>query len=326
MINKRKYTRQSEPNEGILLVDRRRSPRVSIELPFYYSLVDQREAQHGVVADASEGGLLVYLSEKIEIGAFLRIEISSVRWKELIPIKAIGKVVWSDLAAREAWGEYRYGIQFLSFFEGDFQELKILLREAGQTGGSGTLSELSLQKCLKCDTALQQDSVNISVYDVLVVDYDKALRNRIASILSKRGHHCMQAVDGMEALDIVLSEELDAVITGVLIPKMDGIALAKRVLKRIPRLPIMVMTPHDNEFSPVMAIVVGAQEFIKKPFSLTELAVRFDKMMKIHEISIPVKNEIRHRGKLFHNLPLSPRRVNEPKRKVEILKKLDHSR
>ena len=259
------------------------------------------------------------LLEKIDLGAFLRIELLSAKWKELITIKAIGKVVWSDLGAWESWGEYHYGIQFISFFEGDFQKLKILLREAGQTGGSLPLGEISLPQDVKQDVALRKDSVNISIYDILVVDYDKALRTRIASMLSRRGYHCLQAADGMAALDIAYAEKLDAVITDVLMPKMDGITLVKRVLKRIPRLPIIVMTPPNNEFSPVTAIAVGAQEFIKKPFSLTELAIRFDKMMRNHEIS--PENEAKQKERFFYDRQESLERVNRLHGKIGSLKK-----
>jgi CheY-like chemotaxis protein len=319
MIHRLKDKNKPKTKEGIILVDRRKGPRLGIELPFHYTLVGEKEVQQGVVADASEGGLLVHLLEKVDIGAFLRIEMFSAKWKELITIKAIGKVVWSDLGAWESWGEYHYGIQFISFFEGDFQKLKILLREAGQTGGSLPLGEISPPQNVKHGIALQQDSVNISIYDILVVDFDIVLRNKVASILSKRGYHCFQAADGMDALDIAFAEKLDAVITDVLMPKMDGITLVKRVLKRIPRLPIMVMTPPNNEFSPVTAIAVGAQEFIKKPFSLTELAVRFDKMMRNHEV--PTETEAKEKGRFFHDRRESLEGVNRLYGKIESLKK-----
>jgi CheY-like chemotaxis protein len=319
MIYRLKDKNKPKTKEGIILIDRRREPRLGIELPFHYTLVGEKEVQQGVVADASEGGLLVHLLEEIDIGAFLRIEMFSAKWKELITIKAIGKVVWSDLGSRESWGEYRYGIRFISFFEGDFQKLELLLRVAGQTDGSLPLGEISPQQDMKQDIAHQQDSVNISIYDILVVDYDKVLRNRITSMLSRRGYNCLQAADGMDALDLAFTEKIDAVVTDVLMPKMDGITLVKRVLKRIPRLPIMVMTPPDNEFSPVTAIAAGAQEFIKKPFSLTELAVRFDKMMRNHEI-LP-ENEAKQRERFFHERRGSFERVDRLHGKIESLKK-----
>lgn len=120
------------PRKGIYAVERRIHPRVSVELPLNYSLVDTKE-NGGIVANASEGGLLVYLSEKIDIGTRLKIEILFIEGMELNTIKGTVKGVWSELAAKGSWGKYRYGLQFESFHEGDLDKLKILLKEAGQT-------------------------------------------------------------------------------------------------------------------------------------------------------------------------------------------------
>ena len=95
--------------------------------------MDKEETRKGVVANVSEGGLLVYLPEATELGTFLKIEILFVKGSELNTIKGIAKVVWSDLAAKKAWGEYRYGLEFQSFQEGDFQKLETLLQEVGKT-------------------------------------------------------------------------------------------------------------------------------------------------------------------------------------------------
>ena len=131
-VRRKKDEDKSPSREGILLVERRRHSRISVELPIDYSLVERSEGHRGILADASEGGLLVYLLEKIEVGALLRIEILYAKGTELTTIKAIVKVVWSDLAAKSCWAEYQCGLQFLSFFEGDLKKLKMLLREFGQ--------------------------------------------------------------------------------------------------------------------------------------------------------------------------------------------------
>ncbi|MDP2959868.1 MAG: PilZ domain-containing protein, partial [candidate division Zixibacteria bacterium] len=123
----------SKSKEGIFIVERRKHPRIRVELPLDYSLADREETCGGVVANASEGGLLVYLSETTELGTLLKIEILFVKGSELNTIRGIAKVVWSDLAAKKAWGEYRYGLQFQSFQEGDLKKLKTLLQEVGKT-------------------------------------------------------------------------------------------------------------------------------------------------------------------------------------------------
>ena len=122
----------SQTKTGVLAVEKRKHPRFSVELPLDYSLIDGKETYGGIVSNASQGGLLVYLPERIEIGTLLKIEIFYVRGLELDTIKAIAKVVWSDLAAMASWGEHRYGLQFQSIDEKDFSRLVDLLKEIGK--------------------------------------------------------------------------------------------------------------------------------------------------------------------------------------------------
>ncbi|MGQ9646656.1 MAG: PilZ domain-containing protein [Thermodesulfobacteriota bacterium] len=117
---------------GVLSVDRRKYPRYSVELPLDYCRVEGRETFGGIVANASEGGVLVYLPERMEIGTILKIEIFYVSGLELDTIKAYAKIVWSDLAAKTSWGEYRYGLQFQSIDEKDYARLMSLLKEIGK--------------------------------------------------------------------------------------------------------------------------------------------------------------------------------------------------
>jgi c-di-GMP-binding flagellar brake protein YcgR len=132
-VKKRKGGDKSQFKEGVFVVERRRQPRINVELPLGYSLVDKDESHGGIAADISEGGLLIYLPEAIPIGTSMRIEILFVRGFELSSIKAITKVVWSDLPPKATWGEYRYGLEFQSFQEGDFQKLKRLIKEVSES-------------------------------------------------------------------------------------------------------------------------------------------------------------------------------------------------
>jgi c-di-GMP-binding flagellar brake protein YcgR len=122
----------SQHKLGVLAIDRRKHPRFSVELPLDYCRVDGRETYGGIVANASEGGILVYLPERMEMGAVLKIEIFYVKGLELDTIKAIAKVVWSDLTVKASWGEYRYGLQFQYIDEKDFTRLMNLLKDLGK--------------------------------------------------------------------------------------------------------------------------------------------------------------------------------------------------
>ncbi len=117
--------------KGVLAVEKRKHPRYSIEFPLDYSRVEGKTTYNGgLTADASEGGLLVYLPERIEIGALLKIEIFYTKDLSFQTITATTKVVWSDLASK-----YWYGLEFQSIDEGNLGKLKTLLKEVAKTHG-----------------------------------------------------------------------------------------------------------------------------------------------------------------------------------------------
>ena len=126
---------------------------------------------------------------------------------------------------------------------------------------------------------LKEGSGGIPMYDVLVVDDEEPVRKLVATLMSRRGHQCFQTTDGVEALAKAKTIRFDAIITDVVMPKMDGISLIKEVLMISPRLPILVMTGFKNDFTPAVAKAAGARDTIAKPFSLMEFYARFDKMM-----------------------------------------------
>lgn len=131
-VRRKRGKGKSESKEGIFVVERRKHPRFRVELPLGYS-VESVERHGGVAANASKSGLLVYLPEAIFVGSLLKIEILFAKGSELNSISATAKVVWSDLAPEEICGEYRYGLKFESFQEGDLRKLRNLLIEAGET-------------------------------------------------------------------------------------------------------------------------------------------------------------------------------------------------
>jgi c-di-GMP-binding flagellar brake protein YcgR len=114
---------------GVLAIEKRKYPRFSVELPLDYARVEADATHGGIVANASEGGILVYLPERIETGALLRVDIFYVNGLELTTVSAVAKVVWSDLAARETWGEYRYGLEFKEIDPHSFSRLMNLLKD-----------------------------------------------------------------------------------------------------------------------------------------------------------------------------------------------------
>jgi diguanylate cyclase (GGDEF)-like protein len=120
-------------------------------------------------------------------------------------------------------------------------------------------------------------------YKILVVDDEEPVRNFIVSFLSKYGHSCETAKDGIEALEIIKKNSFDSAVIDVVMPFMDGITLTRELVNLYPSLPIMIMAGHADENSTESAFAAGALEFIKKPFSINEFILRFDKMMRDHK-------------------------------------------
>ena len=160
-------------------------------------------------------------------------------------------------------------------------------------------------------------------YRVLIADDEEMVRNFLVSLFSKYGHTCETSENGMEALEKMKRNSFDAVVLDIVMPHMDGITLTKELVKLYPDLPIIIMTGHTHEHSAESAIAAGAREFIKKPFSVHEFIIRFDKMMHDHETLCRVREK---RNEMIFNLQReSSERIEELKKEVETLKgRLSH--
>ena len=116
-------------------------------------------------------------------------------------------------------------------------------------------------------------------YRVLVVDDQEIMGKLIADVLARFGHQCRIAKSGAEALESMKEDKYDAVITDIVMPEMDGVALTKELLGLRPDLPVMVMTGHGGSYSPDSAYLAGARDFITKSFTIDDFIFRFSKMM-----------------------------------------------
>lgn len=166
----------------------------------------------------------------------------------------------------------------------------------------------------------------ISTYKILIVDDEAMTRDLISSVLSSKGHRCETAVNGAQALDKALAETFDAVITDIVMPEMDGIALTRELLKINPELPIMIITGFSDEHYYEDSVNAGASDFINKPFSIAELLARFQKMMHIREIIAQIRVHEKELEKVGSEMIAgiqhdSMQRVTALKKEIESLKK-----
>ena len=131
---------------------------------------------------------------------------------------------------------------------------------------------------------------------ILVVDDDAMNRKLLGSLIEIMGHRVVYAEDGLVALD-VLSPEIDLVLLDVMMPKIDGYEVVRRIREQdaYADLPVIMVTALKGKDDQLKAVEAGANDFISKPVTKTELEIRAGSLLKIKDAADALK---RHRREL----------------------------
>ena len=108
---------------------------------------------------------------------------------------------------------------------------------------------------------------------MLVVDDEAAIAEAVRARLESEGYRVVVAADGPEAIDAHREHQPDLVVLDLMLPGMDGLEVCKR-LQRDRWTPVLMLTAKTEEADKVAGFAVGADDYLTKPFSLRELAVR----------------------------------------------------
>jgi len=108
---------------------------------------------------------------------------------------------------------------------------------------------------------------------ILVVDDEKTIVDILKFNLKKEGYSVIEAYDGEEAVEKALKENPDLILLDVMLPKMDGFAVCKKLREKI-STPILMLTAREEEVDKVLGLELGADDYITKPFSVRELLAR----------------------------------------------------
>ena len=123
----REEERKNRPRYGTVNFEKRKHPRFDVDLPIEYvrsgSVAGRSEA-----VNASEGGLLVYLREEMEVGQYLSFKLFFSSGSELTTIETLVRVVWTDIHLEEDREDYRAGVEFADISPEDLEKLKKFLR------------------------------------------------------------------------------------------------------------------------------------------------------------------------------------------------------
>ena len=120
---------------------------------------------------------------------------------------------------------------------------------------------------------------------ILVVDDEESIMELLVYNLQKEGYNTLQAYDGAQAVDIALKEKPDLILLDVMLPKMDGISVCKRIRYSL-NVPILMISAKDTELDKVVGLEMGADDYITKPFKIREVMARIKANLRKSEMII----------------------------------------
>ena len=114
---------------------------------------------------------------------------------------------------------------------------------------------------------------------ILLVDDEDSIQTLLTYPLERDGYRVVQARDGEEALDRFAEEQVDLVVLDVMLPKLDGLEVCKR-LRGESAVPIIMLTARGDELDKVLGLELGADDYITKPFSIREFRSRVRALLR----------------------------------------------
>ena len=114
---------------------------------------------------------------------------------------------------------------------------------------------------------------------ILLVDDEDSVQKLLTYPLERDGFRVVSARDGEEALSRFAEEPVDLVVLDVMLPKLDGLEVCKR-LRAESSVPIIMLTARDDEFDTVLGLELGADDYITKPFSIREFRSRVRALLR----------------------------------------------
>ena len=118
---------------------------------------------------------------------------------------------------------------------------------------------------------------------ILIVDDEQPIVDILVYNLKKEGYNTLEANDGIAAVDIALKSKPDLILLDIMLPKMDGLTVCKKIKSKL-NVPILMLTAKDEEIYKILGLELGADDYITKPFSVRELMARIKANLRKSEV------------------------------------------
>lgn len=147
---------------------------------------------------------------------------------------------------------------------------------------------------------------------ILLVDDEQSIQTLLSYPLRREGYRVVQATDGRQALERFAEQPFDLVVLDVMLPKLDGFEVCRRLRSRS-SVPIIMLTARSEEIDKVVGLELGADDYITKPFSLREFSSRVKAALRRAELSRPLETSPDEAP-----LEVGELRIDFPKRSVRV--------
>ena len=146
---------------------------------------------------------------------------------------------------------------------------------------------------------------------ILLVDDEDSVQKLLTYPLERDGFRVVHALDGAEALARFAEEDVDLVVLDLMLPKLDGLEVCKRIRSES-SVPIIMLTARDDELDKVLGLELGADDYITKPFSIREFRSRVKALLR--RAAAPRPDERRD----DEEIEQGELRIDVPRRTVEV--------
>lgn len=125
---------------------------------------------------------------------------------------------------------------------------------------------------------------------ILIIEDEKNIVDIIKHNLRKEGYSIMEAYDGEQGLELGLKENPDLILLDIMLPKMDGFEVCKKLRQSV-NTPIIMLTAREEEVDKVLGLELGADDYVTKPFSHRELIARIKANLRRTDIDDVAANK-----------------------------------
>ncbi|MFP5113574.1 vancomycin resistance response regulator transcription factor, VanR-F/VanR-M family [Bacillaceae bacterium C204] len=114
---------------------------------------------------------------------------------------------------------------------------------------------------------------------ILIADDEEEIADLIAIHLKKEGYNVIKVPDGQEAIHVIQTQSIDLLILDIMMPKMDGYEVTRQIREQY-NMPIIFLSAKTSDFDKVHGLVIGADDYITKPFTPIELVARVNAQLR----------------------------------------------